>query len=166
MHPSILQYTINCDTELPTIRPLTTFGEENRIDSLRTSEGWRELKKIQTPAGVVGHAYPQSNVSYKQDFNRRLHQHATLHLWHGTCAVATCPMAMTDGAAVLLRRHLNDPDGDQPGRGPVFRESFDRLTSLDNDYAWTSGQWMTERSGGSDVRRTETVARLMTAQEH
>lgn len=165
LHPNTLQHTVDTDTDLPTLRPLTTFGEENKVDSLRTSEGWRELKKIQTPAGVVGWGYPQQNLAFEQDFNRRIHQYGTLHLWHGTCAVATCPMAMVDGAAVLLRRHLDEPDGDQPGRGAVFKESYQRLISLDNDYAWTAGQWMTERSGGSDVRGTETVARRMTDQE-
>lgn len=74
-------------------------------------------------------------------------------------------MAMTDGAAVLLRRHLNDSDGDQRGRAKAFRESYQRLISLDPSYAWTSGQWMTERSGGSDVRGTETVARRLTESE-
>ncbi|ETI28013.1 hypothetical protein G647_00462 [Cladophialophora carrionii CBS 160.54] len=164
LRPSTLQHTIDCDIDPPAIRPLTTFGEENKVDSLRTSEGWRELKKIQTPAGVIGHGYPQHGTQ-GQNFNRRIHQYGTLHLWHGTAAVSTCPMAMTDGAAVLLRRHFDDPDGDQPGRAAVFRESYDRLVSLENNYAWTSGQWMTERSGGSDVRGTETVARRLTAQE-
>ncbi|OAP65305.1 hypothetical protein AYL99_01277 [Fonsecaea erecta] len=163
LEPSTLQHTIDCDTDLPTLHPLTTFGEENKVNPLRTSEGWRALKQIQTRAGVVGYGYPQP--TFKQDFNRRVHQFGTLHLWHGTCAVTTCPMAMTDGAAVLLRRHFDDPDGDQPGRGAVFRESHRRLVSLDPTTAWTSGQWMTERSGGSDVRGTETVARRMTAQE-
>ena len=165
LHASTLQYTVDCDTTLPTLRPLTTFGEQNKIDSLRTSEGWRELKKIQTPAGVIGYGYPQPNGLSKQDLNRRTLQYATLHLWQGTSAVATCPVAMSDGAAVLLRQHLEDPDGDQPGRSAVLRESFNRLISLDNNYAWTSGQWMTERSGGSDVRGTETIAHRMTAQE-
>jgi alkylation response protein AidB-like acyl-CoA dehydrogenase len=163
LRPSTLQHTIDCDIDAPTLRPLTTFGEENKVDSLRTSEGWRELKKIQVAAGVVGHGYPQKGAD--QNFNRRIEQYATLHLWDGTCAVSTCPTAMTDGAAVLLRRHFDDADGDQPGRAAVFRESHDRLVSLDNNYAWTSGQWMTERSGGSDVRGTETVARRLTAQE-
>ncbi|KIW73530.1 hypothetical protein, variant [Phialophora macrospora] len=174
LRPSTLQHTIDCDTDAPTLRPLTTFGEENKVDSLRTSEGWRELKKIQTRAGVVGNGYPQRGApegqhhqdqDQDQNFNRRIHQYATLHLWTGSCAVSTCPMAMTDGAAVLLRRHLDDADGDQPGRAAVFRESYERLVSLDNNHAWTSGQWMTERSGGSDVRGTETVARRLTAQE-
>jgi alkylation response protein AidB-like acyl-CoA dehydrogenase len=161
--PSTLQHTVDCDTDLPTLHPLTTFGEENRVSALRTSEGWRVLKRIETEAGVVGYGYPQSGV--QQNFNRRIHQFATLNLWHGSAAVTTCPMAMTDGAAVLLRRHLDDPDGDQPGRGKVFSEAYRRLVSLDPSYAWTSGQWMTERSGGSDVRGTETVARRLTEAE-
>lgn len=163
LQPSTLQHTIDCDTDLPTLHPLTTFGEENKTSPLRTSEGWRALKQIQTRAGVVGYGYPQYTLH--QTFNRRIHQFAILHLWHGTAAVATCPMAMTDGAAVLLRRHLDDADGDQPGRGAVFLESHRRLVSLDPNYAWTSGQWMTERSGGSDVRGTETVARRLTEDE-
>ncbi|KIX93414.1 uncharacterized protein Z520_10833 [Fonsecaea multimorphosa CBS 102226] len=162
---STLQHTIDCDTDLPTLHPLTTFGEENKATPLRTSEGWRALKKIQTRAGIVGYGYPQPSTTIKQIFNRRVHEFGTLHLWHGTCAVTTCPTAMTDGAAVLLRRHFDDPDRDQPGRAAVFRESHRRLVSLDPAYSWTSGQWMTERSGGSDVRGTETVARRMTAQE-
>lgn len=163
LHPSTLQHTVDCDTDQPTIHPLTTFGEANKTNPLRTSEGWRALKQIQTRAGVVGYGYP--HLAIHQNFNRRIHQFATLHLWHGSGAVTTCPMAMTDGAAVLLRRHLSDPDGDQPGRAEVFSESYKRLVSLDPAYAWTSGQWMTERTGGSDVRETETVARRMTAQE-
>lgn len=161
--PSTLRHTVDCDTNLPTLSALTTFGEENKVSPLQTSEGWRALKRIETEAGVVGNGYPQP--AFEQSFNRRTHQFSTLHLWHGSAAVATCPMAMTDGAAVLLRRHLNDPDGDQPGRGKVFAESYQRLISLDTRYAWTSGQWMTERSGGSDVRGTETVARRLTEAE-
>ena len=34
-----------------------------------------------------------------------------------------------------------------------------RLVSRDPSTAWTSGQWMTERTGGSDVGLSETVAR-------
>ena len=35
-------------------------------------------------------------------------------------------------------------------------EAFSCLTSRKG--AWTSGQWMTEKKGGSDVSQTETVA--------
>lgn len=64
---------------------------------------------------------------------------------------------MTDGAARLLSRHLNT-DGE---RRTIFRDAYSRLTSRDPSKAWTSGQWMTERTGGSDVRGTETVATLL-----
>src|SRR5260370_724322 len=33
------------------------------------------------------------------------------------------------------------------------------LTARDRARCWTSGQWMTERTGGSDVGRSETIAR-------
>ena len=43
---------------------------------------------------------------------------------------------------------------------PSFaKEAFSRLTSRDPNKFWTSGQWMTEKKGGSDVAGgTETVA--------
>ena len=73
-------------------------------------------------------------------------------------------MAMTDGAAVLLRQQLTSPDLSSSTR-KVLSSAYERLISIDPSFAWTSGQWMTERSGGSDVRGTETFARKLTSQE-
>jgi alkylation response protein AidB-like acyl-CoA dehydrogenase len=64
---------------------------------------------------------------------------------------------MTDGAAKLLKSHLLTNDLDTISR-EVFQDAYNRLISKESDYAWTSGQWMTERSGGSDVSGTETIA--------
>jgi alkylation response protein AidB-like acyl-CoA dehydrogenase len=64
---------------------------------------------------------------------------------------------MTDGAAKLLNKHLSSHELD-PLTGRVIQDAYDRLTSRDPNYAWTSGQWMTERKGGSDVSGTETIA--------
>lgn len=64
---------------------------------------------------------------------------------------------MQDGAAALLRRHLASRRLDEAERR-VFDDAYRRLISRDPNVAWTSGQWMTERSGGSDVSQTETVA--------
>lgn len=33
----------------------------------------------------------------------------------------------------------------------IVSEAFARLTSRNASFAWTSGQWMTEKKGGSDV---------------
>jgi alkylation response protein AidB-like acyl-CoA dehydrogenase len=84
----------------------------------------------------------------------RVYQFAKYHLWSGSCALVTCPSAMTDGAASLLGRHANEGGM----KGKIFAEVKERLISRKPGYAWTSGQWMTERRGGSDVSGTETVA--------
>ena len=62
----------------------------------------------------------------------------------------SCPLAMTDGAARSL----------EPLRHEVrYATAYDHLTSRDPAIFWTSGQWMTERKGGSDVADgTETYA--------
>lgn len=91
--------------------------------------------------------------------NSRLYQFVKLALWQGSAGMVTCPGAMTDGAAVLLGRHL-DGDGDAV-KADVFREGRRRLISRVPGEAWTAGQWMTERMGGSDVSGTETVAVLL-----
>jgi alkylation response protein AidB-like acyl-CoA dehydrogenase len=60
----------------------------------------------------------------------------------------TCPLAMTDGAARCLELY---------GPSQIQELSIPRLTARTGEL-WTSGQWMTERSGGSDVSATETRA--------
>jgi alkylation response protein AidB-like acyl-CoA dehydrogenase len=57
---------------------------------------------------------------------------------------------MSDGAARTLLHH---------GARSLAERALPRLTSRDPATAWTSGQWMTERAGGSDVGRAEAVAR-------
>jgi hypothetical protein len=59
---------------------------------------------------------------------------------------------MTDGAARLLSQVIPTLPAAHP-----FHEAYRRLTSRTD--AWTSGQWMTERAGGSDVQNTETWAK-------
>ena len=80
----------------------------------------------------------------------RVVQLALLHVVEPSLDVYSCPLAMTDGAA----RTLLDL-----GNADLIARAVPRLTSRDPARAWTSGQWMTERTGGSDVSRTETVAR-------
>lgn len=76
---------------------------------------------------------------------------------------------MTDGAARLLSKHIKNfrkggPDGftydvrEAETANLIFKEAYSRLISRDPAQRWTSGQWMTERPGGSDVSRSETTA--------
>src|SRR2546423_1332102 len=57
---------------------------------------------------------------------------------------------MTDGAARVL--------SDASGVGQA-REVLEHLISRNPGEAWTSGQWMTERQGGSDVGQNAVVAK-------
>ena len=93
---------------------------------------------------MVAIGYERKEAEYS-----RVHQFAKLYLFHPSSAFYTCPLAMTDGAAKLIELH-----GGTELRAGAFR----RLTSREPADFWTSGQWMTERTGGSDVGGTETIA--------
>ena len=67
---------------------------------------------------------------------------------------------MTDGAARLLAREVLREQTDERSKR-VFENAYKHMVSRDPDFAWTSGQWMTERVGGSDVRNTETQVRAL-----
>ncbi|KAG6886133.1 hypothetical protein C0992_004651 [Termitomyces sp. T32_za158] len=56
---------------------------------------------------------------------------------------------MTDGSARVI---------ELLGSKEMKEKVLPRLISRDPTFAFTSGQWMTERPGGSDVSQTETVA--------
>jgi alkylation response protein AidB-like acyl-CoA dehydrogenase len=161
LDPSILAHATEAETNHPVLRPLTTFGQENKTDALWTTSGWTKLKEVAYEQGTIAVAYENAHTR----FNRRIYSFVLSHLWGPTGTMTGCPLSMTDGAATLLSRHLDDSDGDQPGRGLVFQEAYRRLTSRDPKQAWTSGQWMTERTGGSDVSGTETVATRLSQAE-
>ncbi|EDN07969.1 acyl-CoA dehydrogenase [Histoplasma capsulatum] len=153
---SHMAYAADAEKNQPYLRPLSTFGTENKQDPLVTSEGWRKLQDRGIVEGMVGIAYANARGS---PWNNRAYQFIKLHLWTSSAALVTCPGAMTDGAAKLLGRHLNGANGS------IFTEARNRLISRNPSVAWTSGQWMTERKGGSDVRGTETVARKLSTEE-
>ncbi|KAF4951635.1 hypothetical protein FSARC_12864 [Fusarium sarcochroum] len=123
---------------------------------LITGEGWRGLQRFGQSRGFVAAGYDTPFGSFA-----RAYQFLRLQLWTGSCANVGCPSAMQDGAARLLQTHLEGPGlsaklTDEQRK--VFENAFMHLTSRDPLYAWTSGQWMTERTGGSDVSLTETTA--------
>lgn len=84
---------------------------------------------------------------YYVEFSR-LYQYAKIYMF-SAITIVSCPLAMTDGAA-----RLSEVYGDEDLKKNALR----RLTSRSPDEFSTSGQWMTERTGGSDVSMTSTVA--------
>ena len=117
-----------------------------RIDQIELTPHWQKVSRIAHERGMVAAGYERA----KYGEHARIVQFATVHLLEPSTGVYSCPLAMTDGAAKTLLASKN--------QGLVDR-AVPRLTSRDPRVAWTSGQWMTERTGGSDVAISETVAR-------
>jgi Adaptive response protein AidB N-terminal domain/Acyl-CoA dehydrogenase, middle domain len=117
----------------------------HRVDTIELTPLWQEAARIAAERGVVATAYERKHGEYS-----RIHQFALAYLFDGTTEVYACPLAMTDGAARTLLAH---------GNQTLIDRAVPRMTSRDPARAWTSGQWMTERTGGSDVAISETVTR-------
>ncbi len=116
-----------------------------RVDRIELRPAWAELHAVQARAGLCALPYEGRHGRH-----HRIVQHALLHLYAPSSAVYTCHVAMTDAAVRVLLDHAP---------AELRERVVPRLTSRDPERAWTSGQWMTEREGGSDVGRTATVAR-------
>ncbi len=139
---------LEAERDLPQLIQYDVWGK--RIDEIRTSRAWSELDAIAAREGLVA-------IGYERKYGpaSRLLQFAKLALFHPASAFYTCPLAMTDGAARVIE--LSDL--------PALKErAFRFLTSRTPGEFWTSGQWMTERSGGSDVSRTEVTAKFENGQ--
>jgi acyl-CoA dehydrogenase len=118
----------------------------NRIDRIDVSPLWVEAQALAARHGMVAAGYESRLGS-----QARTHQFAIVHVLGPSLDVYSCPLAMTDGAARTLIASGNKELSDT---------IVPRLLSRDPKRMWTSGQWMTERTGGSDVSQSETVAKL------
>lgn len=117
-----------------------------RIDHIEVSTAWQQLDRISAEEGLVALGYERAHGQWS-----RVHQFARLHLFGPSSAIYTCPLAMTDGAARLIEIY---------GDTALQARALPHLLARDPAQFWTAGQWMTERTGGSDVSGTSTVARL------
>lgn len=127
----------------PTLTQWDAWG--SRIDRVEVSPLWHRAERIAAEQGLVATAYERRHGAYS-----RVHQFALVYLFTPSADLYSCPLAMTDGAARALIA---------AGNAALIERAMPHLTSRDPREFWTSGQWMTEATGGSDVGLTETVAR-------
>jgi acyl-CoA dehydrogenase len=139
----LLELSQHARGQEPVLVPFDAWGR--RVDEIQVPPAWKEYARVAAEQGLVAIPYERAQGPYS-----RLHQFALLYLFAPSSSVYTCPLAMSDGAAKTLQHH---------GATKLLERALPRLTSRDPHTAWTSGQWMTERAGGSDVGRTETEAR-------
>jgi alkylation response protein AidB-like acyl-CoA dehydrogenase len=116
-----------------------------RVDRIEITPLWRKAERLAAEEGIVATAYERRHGVYS-----RIHQFCLAYLFTPSTDLYSCPLAMTDGAATALLASNNNK---------LIERAVPRLTSRDPRTFWTSGQWMTEATGGSDVGLTETVAR-------
>ncbi|WP_022836866.1 acyl-CoA dehydrogenase family protein [Salisaeta longa] len=116
-----------------------------RIDEITVTPLWEEAERLAVEYGLVRRPYEMAHGPQS-----RIVQFALAHLFIPATDFYGCPLAMTDGAA----RTLLDS-----GNEALIDEALPHLTARDPSAFWTSGQWMTELSGGSDVSQTQTTAR-------
>ncbi|MEZ5564517.1 MAG: acyl-CoA dehydrogenase family protein [Gammaproteobacteria bacterium] len=127
---------------LPVLTPFDPWG--TRIDDLELTPLWREAEALAVRLGLTALPRERPHGSWS-----RIHQFLLVHLFHPVTDVYSCPLAMTDGAARTLLAS---------GNQALIDHAVPHLTSRDPATFWTSGQWMTEATGGSDVGLSRTRA--------
>lgn len=127
----------------PVITHWSPWGE--RIDRIELTRAWREGPLLTTRHAVLASGHDPAAGPHA-----RLEQFTRVYLYHLASEFYTCPLAMTDGAATAIRLS---------GNTALAERVLPHFLSRDPQQLWLSGQWMTETAGGSDVGRTETIAR-------
>ncbi|RUS77874.1 hypothetical protein EGW08_014387 [Elysia chlorotica] len=145
----IYELSLRMESEPPRLEQFSAWG--SRVDKLITSTAWQNMKA--ESRADPDHRRPILALKLLTSKHvTRLYQMTQFYLFEPSGGLYGCPLAMTNGAA----RTVELLQGTQPW---LYDQTFPHLTSRDPDQFWTSGQWMTERRGGSDVASgTETVA--------
>lgn len=141
----VLEMAKKAEANPPKLIQFDSWGK--RIDKVVVDEAWTALHRVSAEEKIVSTGYDKKYGVYS-----RVVQFAKLYLFHPSSAFYSCPLAMTDGAAKLIELYGDDE---------LKKKAFAHLTSSNAKDFWTSGQWMTEKSGGSDVSNTETIAKYI-----
>lgn len=127
---------------VPVLTPFDPWGK--RIDAIELTPLWREAEALAVKLGLTALPLERQHGSWS-----RVHQFLLVHLFHPVTDVYSCPLAMTDGAVRTLLAS---------GNRQLIERAVPHLTSRDPLEFRTSGQWMTEATGGSDVGLSRTRA--------
>ncbi|PIS11022.1 MAG: acyl-CoA dehydrogenase [Bdellovibrio sp. CG10_big_fil_rev_8_21_14_0_10_47_8] len=138
----MLTWAWDAEKNPPRHIPYDPWGR--RIDEIQCADGWKQMESTAARFGIVAAGYERTYGEFS-----RIFQMSLLYLYHPSSAFGSCPLAMTDGATRAIELY---------GNAELKSRAFQHLTSRDPQQFWTSGQWMTEKTGGSDVSGTLTKA--------
>lgn len=136
-----------CEDQPAFLRAFDGWG--GRVDEVVYPDAWRQLAASAATSGLVAMPYEADTLAHL-GADARVVQAALCYLFAPGTATFLCPVAMTDGAARVLAG---------AGTERQRHDVLGHLVARDANEAWTSGQWMTERRGGSDVGSNAVVAK-------
>jgi alkylation response protein AidB-like acyl-CoA dehydrogenase len=134
------------DKNGPTLRQFDRRGD--RVDELIFHPAYHEISRLAYGNGLAG----MSNVPGfrgRREPTSQLVKFAAMYLFTQADGSISCPVSMTDILARVLKMYA----------GPALLDRYlSGLTTLDYGQLLTGAMFMTEKTGGSDVGATTTIA--------
>jgi acyl-CoA dehydrogenase len=137
---------VTADKNVPTLKQFNRRGE--RVDELIYHPAYHEIGKLAYGYGLAGMSN-QAGFRGLPEPAPQLVKFAAMYLFTQSDGSVGCPVSMTD----ILARVLNTYAAPE-----LIDRYVPRLTSLDYNRLYTGAMFMTEKTGGSDVGATTTVA--------
>jgi alkylation response protein AidB-like acyl-CoA dehydrogenase len=137
------------DRNPPTLRTHDERGQ--RIDEVVRHAAYRRMEQLAFSRFGLAAMSHRSGVLGWPGRVPHVVKYALTYLFSQSEFGLLCPVNVTDSTSRMLRRYGSEE----------LRETYlPLLTSTDFDEMWQGTQWITERTGGSDVGASTTVARL------
>jgi alkylation response protein AidB-like acyl-CoA dehydrogenase len=136
------------DRNPPVLRAWDERGQ--RIDEVVRHPAYRELERLAFARfGLAAMSHRDGVLGWPGRVPHVV-KYALVYLFSQSEFGLLCPVNVTDSTSRMLRRY---------GSTDLQARYLPRLTSTDFDELWQGTQWMTEKTGGSDVGASTTVAR-------
>ncbi len=136
------------DRNPPVLRPFDAQGR--RVDEVVAHPAYRQMEAIAFGRfGLAAMAHRPGVLGFSQPAPQVV-KYALSYLFAQSEFGLLCPVNMTDSCARMLRAF---------GSEELQARYLPHLTATDPEALWQGTQWMTERTGGSDVGASTTVAR-------
>ena len=119
------QLGIECEEHQPRLQRTDAWGK--RIDDIWVTPAWYGQHKVSAEEGLIAIGYENQSGEFS-----RVHQMIKNLMYGPSSGLYNCPLAMTDGAALISR--------DQRKTHPFLSRAYNHLTSRDPKQFWTSGR--------------------------
>jgi alkylation response protein AidB-like acyl-CoA dehydrogenase len=139
------------DRNPPVLRAWSPAGE--RIDEVVRHPAYRAMERLAFSRFALAAMSHRPGVLGWPGAVPHVVKYALSYLFAQSEFGLLCPVNMTDATARMLRRYASEE---------LQARYLPRLATTDFDLLWQGTQWMTEKTGGSDVGAATTVARRET----